>query len=108
MKWFKVFDSLQAAEQKVPTGGTQLLIAKGRRICLARTENGFFAIDNACPHMGESLHKGVVNYLDEVVCPWHNYRFHLGNGQECKNRAPVATRHTVEIREDGLYLGVKE
>jgi len=92
----------------VPLGKTQLLIARDQRICLAHTNQGFFAIDDACPHMGESLTKGTTNYLNEVVCPWHNHRFSLTTGAECKARTAPAKLHKIELREDGLYLGVQE
>lgn len=92
----------------MPLGKTQLLIARDQRICLAHTNQGFFAIDDACPHMGESLTKGTTNYLNEVVCPWHNHRFSLTTGAECKARTAPAKLHKIELREDGLYLGVQE
>ncbi|MCZ6692536.1 MAG: Rieske 2Fe-2S domain-containing protein [Bacteroidetes bacterium] len=108
MKWYKIFNNLSEAKTKVPLGKTQLLIARDQRICLAHTHQGFFAIDDACPHMGESLTKGTTNYLNEIVCPWHNHRFSLTTGTECKDRTAPGRLHKIELREDGLYLGVQE
>ena len=106
MKWFKIFANKQAAEQKMPVNHTQLVIIQGKRICLARTARGFLAIEDACPHMGESLSNGHINYMDEVTCPWHSYRYSLRDGKECENRTGYALIYPVKIDESGLYIGI--
>lgn len=106
-KWYRVFASRAEAEDRIAENTMVSLNAEGRKICLARTKSGFFAVDDACPHMGDRLSNGTVNYLNEVICPWHTYRYHLQSGEECRQRsAPVAV-HEIEEREDGLYLGVE-
>ena len=44
----------------------------------------FFAIDDTCPHMGDSLSRG---YLENgiVTCPWHAWRFRLADGAWADN-----------------------
>ena len=106
MEWIKVFNSAEEAETAIPITRTRQLVLNERKICLARTRTGFYAVADACPHLGESLSKGTTNYLNEVICPWHSYRYHLISGEECKNRTRSAETFPVEIREDGLYLGI--
>ncbi len=106
IQWYKVFDSLEEAQAELPLRGTMQLEAGGRRVCLARTQDGFFAIDDACPHFGASLSSGTLNNLNEVVCPWHSYRFHLKTGEECAGRAAAGNTHTIEHREEGVFLGI--
>lgn len=77
-----------------------------RRICIAHTALGFAAVADTCPHLGESLSKGNTNYLNEVICPWHGYRFNLVHGQECEQRTEPLVVHKIELREDGLFLGI--
>jgi nitrite reductase (NADH) small subunit len=39
-----------------------------------------YVIDNHCPHAGGSLSGGTVEH-GCAVCPWHQWAFHLENGQ---------------------------
>jgi nitrite reductase/ring-hydroxylating ferredoxin subunit len=57
--------------------------------------------------LGESLSKGKVNYLGEVVCPWHSYRYDLSTGEECAGRGVPARCYPLEIRENGLWIGLE-
>ncbi len=52
-------------------------------IVIFRTEEGFFAVENRCPHAGGSLHEGIVEGTI-LTCIWHGWRFHLPTGQ-CLN-----------------------
>lgn len=104
--WHKVFESVTAAKEAVPIRKLKQLTLAGRTICFAHTPTGFFALDDACPHLGYALSKGTTNYLNEVICPWHSYRFNMADGRECEFRSRKAVVHPVEIREDGVYVGI--
>jgi nitrite reductase/ring-hydroxylating ferredoxin subunit len=106
MTWIKIFDSLKEAEETIPVSRTKLITVGESKICLAHTKAGFYAVADSCPHLGESLSKGTTNYLNEIVCPWHSYRYHLISGSESKNRTRDAKTYKVENREDGIYLEV--
>lgn len=106
MAWHKLFESLAEAASAVPLSKTKLFIIQNQRICLAHTATGFFAVDDACPHLGESLSKGTTNYLNEVVCPWHSYRYNLQNGAECKYRTRSVKTYATKQEEDGFYIEV--
>ena len=108
MEWVKIFESEEEAKNAVPVTKAKQLILNGQKICLAHTQQGFYAIADSCPHLGESLSKGTTNYLNEIVCPWHSYRYHLISGAECKHRSRDAQTFKVENREDGLYIGLPE
>lgn len=104
--WQKVYNSVAEATEKVPLRKLQKLVLEGREICLAHTQAGLFAVADACPHLGYSLSRGTTNYLNEVICPWHSYRFNLESGKECEYRSRNAVTYPVEVREDGLYIGL--
>lgn len=108
MKWYQVFNSKEEALSRVEEK-TGLLIKIGpKRINLSRFNNTFYATDDVCPHNGDSLSNGKVNYLGEVVCPWHNYRYALKSGKECQERTHDVNTYPVEERTDGIYLGIPE
>ena len=57
----------------------KLLHLYGRRLVLARTENGYVAFDDRCTHRGGSLAGGAM--IGGVVqCPWHGSQFDCESG----------------------------
>jgi nitrite reductase (NADH) small subunit len=69
---------------------------QGRPVGVVRTEQGFFAVRNRCPHQGAGICAGIVtgtmepsapgefSFSDEalvVVCPWHRWEFELATGE---------------------------
>lgn len=68
--------------------------------------NSFYAVQDRCTHNSESLSKGSVNYLGEIICPWHNYRFDLESGKECASRSAELITYPVRIKEDGFFIGI--
>jgi nitrite reductase/ring-hydroxylating ferredoxin subunit len=106
MEWVKVFSSETEARQQLAADKPQLLVLYGKRICLVLHNNIFFAVQDACTHNGESLSKGQVNYLGEVVCPLHNYQFDLQNGRECSSRSKDLKTYPVKVDESGFFVGI--
>lgn len=106
MEWIKIFESDAAAKATIPLTKAALVVAGNKEICVAHTQAGLFAINNACPHLGDSLSRGTTNYLNEIVCPWHSYRFNLATGQECQGRTQALHRYPLESRPDGVYVGI--
>jgi len=108
LKWYKVFDTWEEACEKIPQKTAVALQAGEKRICLARTHDKFYAVDDACPHLGAPLSRGKINNENEIVCPWHNYRYHLLYGRECSERSEDVEVHKVEMRKGGFYVGIYE
>lgn len=98
--------SAEEAEKRIPRGKLQLVKLGELRICIAHTDNGYAAFSDICPHLGASLSQGSINFINEVICPWHGYRFNMKNGRECQQRTADLEVHKIELREDGLILGV--
>jgi nitrite reductase/ring-hydroxylating ferredoxin subunit len=57
----------------------KLLRVMGKRIVLARTEDGYAAFDDHCTHRGGSLADGVI-VSGQVQCPWHGSQFDCRTG----------------------------
>jgi nitrite reductase/ring-hydroxylating ferredoxin subunit len=106
MRWVKIFADRKAAQEKLTESKPQLLIIGERRICLVMRENTFFAVSDRCPHKGESLSKGSVNFVGEIVCPWHGYQFRLQDGREWQERCADLITFPIQEEPDGLYIGL--
>lgn len=106
MQWIKIFSNPDDALAKIKPNTTQLLVVHQKRICLARIENQFFAVEDKCSHNGESLSKGSINYIGEVVCPWHGYRFQLRTGREADERSRDLETYPIKVDETGFYIGL--
>lgn len=106
MDWIKVFTDENEARKKIIEHKPQLLVIHGQRICLTLHNNVFFAVQDACTHNGESLSKGTINYLGEIVCPLHNYRFDLQNGRECSTRSRDLKTYPIKTDESGFFVGI--
>lgn len=107
-RWYKIFDDLLQAEKMVPLNHIQLIVAKGKKVCLIHSKYGFSVADDLCPHLGESLSKGTINFLNEIICPLHHYRFNLIDGKECGERARDLTIHKVKHNTSGFYIGIDD
>lgn len=76
----------------------KLLRVGGKRIVLARTENGYVAFDDRCTHKGGSLAGGVM-VCGTVQCLWHGSQFDVSTG---KVKAGPADRqiHVYRVHEE--------
>jgi 3-phenylpropionate/trans-cinnamate dioxygenase ferredoxin subunit len=106
MEWIKIFSDVDEAMKRIQAGRPQLLIVHGRRICLTLVDDTFLAVQDACSHNGESLSKGHINYLGEIICPWHNYRFDLRSGKACDSSSPDLKTYPVKVNESGFFIGI--
>jgi len=106
VEWVKIFPNEQEAKQRISPDKPQLLILGATRICLVRHNEKFLAVQDACTHNGESLSKGKVNFLGEIICPWHGYRFELNTGRACDSSSAELKTYPVKIDGTGFFIGV--
>jgi nitrite reductase/ring-hydroxylating ferredoxin subunit len=71
----------------------------GHRLCLVRTSEGVFALDQACPHEGYGLTTGELDG-DLITCAWHNWKFRVTDGACVLGEEDVRT-HPVHVAADG-------
>lgn len=105
--WHKLFDSVAAAEQRIAINQTTTIQVGTKKLCIAHTASGFYAVNDRCPHNGYSLGKGKCTDDDLVVCPIHRYAFDLKTGRS-KNGSGFAKPYPIEIREEGVFVGLEE
>lgn len=106
MEWIRIFSSGQQARDRLIDNKPQLLILNGKRICLVQRLGKFYAVQDMCTHNSESLSKGGLNYLGEIVCPLHGYRFSLSTGRESSERSRDLETFPVKEDETGFYIGI--
>ena len=71
----------------------------GHRLCLVRTSEGVFALDQACPHEGYGLTTGELDG-DLITCAWHNWKFRVSDGACVLGEENVRT-YPVHVAADG-------
>lgn len=105
--WHKLYNSLEEAEKSLRINQHKAFWADMKKVCLIRTKEGFYAIEDACPHMMTSLSKGILTKEQELECPWHKYRFDVRTGEETtgKNIRNVKT-FVLEENEKGFCVAV--
>ncbi len=88
-------------------GESSTICIDRRVIAVFRTEAGFFAIDNMCPHMGAELSGGYVE--DGIVtCPWHYWRFRLADGAWADNPRVKIGSYPVHIVDGKIQVEIPE
>ncbi len=106
MQWVRLFADEAEATSRITSGKPQLLMLHGKRICLVLHNHVFYAVQDRCTHNGESLSRGTVNHLGEILCPWHNYCFDLKTGRELAARSADLITYPIKMDSTGFYVGV--
>lgn len=104
MAEIRLADNLERLSELVPVGSKRLVKAGREKICLVHLSEGFVAFKDACPHMGEGLHKGHINKDQEIVCPWHSYRFSMKNGECSQSDCGPLQFYEIRHERDGVFL----
>lgn len=63
----------------IPIGEARMILVNEVAVGIFNVSGTFFAIDDACPHAGASLSRGIVEG-DVVRCRIHHWRFCIRNG----------------------------
>lgn len=108
IKWYKVFDSAETAKALVTVNKTIAIEAGEKRLCLLRTNEGFYAFDEKCPHQGLPLTRGGFCEDGKIVCPFHRYAWDLRTGRETRGQEPNIRLYQVRQDEHGLHVGIDE
>lgn len=107
MEWVKVFSSVEEAKKRIPLNSVVPVLIGNHEICLGHLHDGFFAIDDLCPHQAASLGKGRCLPTGQVECPWHHYLFNLRTGSNTGGTAMDVEKYEVKTDETGVYIGIQ-
>jgi nitrite reductase/ring-hydroxylating ferredoxin subunit len=103
MNWVKIL----AKEAYPAESFIRLLKVNGKKICLVKTGDEFFATQSRCPHAGADLSQGFCKDK-KLICAFHRYEYDLESGRGAPGQGDYITIFPLEDREDGLYIGFKE
>lgn len=104
IEWFELFSSLEEAYRIFKIGTIKKVNLDGVFVCFGRTSKGFFAIQDQCPHEKVSLSGGSI-IGDNVVCPWHHYRFNVNSGENVGGDCPNANSYPVKVEGTKVMVG---
>ena len=85
-----------ATVEEVPPGMGRAVPLGDTMVALFQVDGEFFAIQDACPHMGASLAGGHLEG-DIVTCPWHAWRFCVRDGTWCDHRKVKVDSYEVRV-----------
>ncbi|NNF10064.1 MAG: Rieske 2Fe-2S domain-containing protein [Acidimicrobiia bacterium] len=89
---------------ELAVGHITTVVAGKRALAISRTENGWGALDNHCPHQGGPLGDGEIDERGWVICPWHGYEYDPASGAPPEGYGDDASCFNIEERADGLYV----
>jgi nitrite reductase/ring-hydroxylating ferredoxin subunit len=90
----------------LPAGIPVQVIVDERIVGLLRNGGGVSAFSGKCPHAGALLCEGWLDGRGRIVCPLHKYAFDPANGRNTTGEGYKLVVYPVELREDGIYIGL--
>jgi len=107
VKWYKIYDFDEDGEDPQPLFSVRTIDVKGKLVCLGRLPDGYFAVDDRCPHSaGGRLGMGKCDEHGIVTCPIHRFRYDLKTGKGLQS--DFVNNYEVETRTNGVYIGIKQ
>ena len=102
LTWHRV-----AGLDELDEGRVRTVVAGPKSIALTHYDGRYGALDNHCPHQGGPLGEGTIeNGL--LRCPWHGFDYCPLTGAPPGDFADTVVTYPVEVRDDGIYVGVEE
>ena len=103
MIWVKVLSK----QELIAPDFIKMVVAKGKKICLVKNDNVFYAVQHNCPHAGGILSGGWCKH-GMLICPIHRYEYSLATGRGAQGQGDYIEVYPTLLKADGLYVGYKE
>ena len=101
--WHKVLEN----PADLPEGRVMTVTAGHHSFCLTHYEGEFGCLTNKCPHQGGPLGEGSIEN-GWLRCPWHGWDYHPLKGHPPGGFDDAVASYPVEVRSDGIYIGLEE
>lgn len=102
-RWVRLADSM--AEISFNPNNIAEVEAGGRKICIGRYKQEYFAFTHKCPHASGYFADGFIDALGNVVCPLHRYKFCMKNGRNVTGEGYYLKHWPLRIEEEGVFVG---
>lgn len=103
--WYKIADHIN--ELDFAPNNIAVAEVNGKKICIGKYNETAFAFGFKCPHAGGIMADGYIDALGNVVCPLHRYKYDMKNGRNVSGEGYYLKNWPVEMREDGIYVGME-
>ena len=103
MEWIKVSPLVDTTVEFIKP-----VSVKGRKLVIISARGRLYAVQAKCPHAGADLSRGWCKEGSRIVCPYHRYEYDLCTGKGKEGQGDYIETYTVEMREDGIYIGMKK
>ncbi len=100
LSWYKAADL-----DEIPNGRIKTVQAGHVSVAVTHFDGRYGALHNKCPHQGGPLAEGSIEN-GWLRCPWHGYDYDPISGLPPGGFADKPTSFEVELRPDGVYIGV--
>ncbi len=67
------------------------------------TDDRVKAVENRCPHKDGPLAEGIISG-DDILCPLHNWRIHLDDGQVAAPDEGCVKTYPVKVESGTVFL----
>ena len=105
MQWTALSESTKEALEHLKLFQIAKLVVDDKALCVARLEDGLFAITNSCPHAGSQLHYGSCNKRGIITCPLHGYKFDVKTGISADGNNYKIMNYRFKTEDGILYIG---
>ena len=89
----------------LPRSARVVRTAQGEVAVFRTATDGFYAIDNRCPHRGGPLSEGIV-HGDAVTCPLHNWVISLSTGRALGADEGCVATIPIKVENGRLFLSL--
>lgn len=102
--WHKIAESTN--ELTVEGKRISVIDINGKKICVTEHQEQWYGFAFKCPHASGVLADGYIDPVGNIVCPVHRYKFSLRNGRNTSGEGFYLKTYPVEVRDDGVYVGI--
>lgn len=100
--WYRALDL-----DELPEGRVKAVPVGVHTVCMTHVEGEYTALSNKCPHQGGPLGEGSIE-KGFLRCPWHGWDYDPRTGLPPEGYGDCVPTYPVEIRDDGIYVGLEE
>jgi len=92
---------------EIPEGEGRTCTVGDRSVAVFLAGGKYYALDDRCPHMGDSLGLGEV-HGETIVCPQHLWVFNLADGSCVDSSTLHAETFEVRIHDGEIQVRIPE